>query len=521
MKVNGGKKQRRVWLWTTVGLVGLLAVILAIFLSAVPLSSDTLRRRIVASLSAQLESDVQLADLQLRVFPRLHAAGSGLVIRRRGLHDLPPLISITRFSVDANLIGLVRKHVAHVDLEGLEIGIPPGEDDNGKPHDDHSLKNGVVVDTLDANNARLVFIPRKKDKAPKVWAIHTLRMHNVGIEQAMPFDATLTNAVPPGEIVTSGSFGPWQRNEPGDTPLQGTFTFDRADLGVFKGIAGTLSSQGSFGGSLGRIDINGETDTPNFTINVSGHPFPLHTKYHSVVDGTNGDTRLERIDARFLESSLVAKGAVLDAPPGTKGRIVSLDIQMDDAHLEDVMVMAVKTPKPPMTGGLKLTTKFLLPPGETDVSQRLQLDGRFTIADARFSDYDVQGKINELSRRGRGRTPEEPKDGVVSDFHGQFTLGAGTLVLPEVGFHVPGARVELTGQYALTAETLDFRGTLFMDAKISETTTGVKSLLLKAADPLFNTDGGGSAIPIKIAGQRDDPAFGLDARRVFRRGDTP
>lgn len=31
----------------------------------------------------------------------------------------------------------------------------------------------------------------------------------------------------------------------------------------------------------------------------------------------------------------------------------------------------------------------------------------------------------------------------------------------------------------------------------------------------------GLGIPIKIAGQRDDPAFGLDARRVFRRGDTP
>jgi len=42
---------------------------------------------------------------------------------------------------------------------------------------------------------------------------------------------------------------------------------------------------------------------------------------------------------------------------------------------------------------------------------------------------------------------------------------------------------------------------------------------LKVVDPLFNKRGGGSAIPIHIRGRRDDPEFGLDVRRVFRRGD--
>ncbi len=35
-----------------------------------------------------------------------------------------------------------------------------------------------------------------------------------------PFNATLTNGVPPGEIDVNGAFGPWQRKEPGDTPLE-------------------------------------------------------------------------------------------------------------------------------------------------------------------------------------------------------------------------------------------------------------------------------------------------------------
>src|SRR5262245_7896715 len=316
-------------------------------------------------------------------------------------------------------------------------------------------------------------------------------MHSVGATTTSPYEATLTNGVPPGEIATSGDFGPWNREDPGATPLDGTFTFDNANLSVFKGIGGTLSSSGSFTGSLGWIDVHGETETPNFVIDVGGHPFPLHTKYHSIVDGTNGDTRLERIDANFLKSSLVAKGAVLDGPPG-KGRTVSLDIDMTKARLEDVMLMAVRTAKPPMIGGLKLTTKFLLPPGESDVVDRLRLDGRFEISAARFTNDDVQRRIVELSRRGRGKPGEQVEGQVSSDFRGRFRLGGGRLELPDLAFAVPGAQVRLAGRYALKEEEIDFKGNLMLDAKISQTVTGLKSLLLKIVDPLFSKPGGGS-----------------------------
>ena len=53
-----------------------------------------------------------------------------------------------------------------------------------------------------------------------------------------------------------------------------------------------------------------------------------------------------------------------------------------------------------------------------------------------------------------------------------------------------------------------------MDAKVSETVSGWKSLLLKMVDPLFRKDGR-TVIPIKIEGTRNKPQFGLDAKRVF------
>jgi hypothetical protein len=115
---------------------------------------------------------------------------------------------------------------------------------------------------------------------------------------------------------------------------------------------------------------------------------------------------------------------------------------------------------------------------------------------------------------------DERTDGVVSDFQGRFKLAGGRLTLPVLSFAVPGANVRLTGQYALRPETLDFRGTMFMDAKVSETQSGFKSVLLKVVDPLFRKRGGGSAVPIRIGGTRGKPAFGLDMGRVFKRGDS-
>jgi len=518
------------WIWLSTSLIAAAIILAVLFVAAVPLSSDTLRRRMVNSLSKRLDADVELGDLSLRAFPILRVEGTNLAIRKRGRTDIPPLISVKTFHADANLMSLLRKHVTHVQLDGLDIEIPPNDHDDNSDDDDQRgdkvkpapgdrIEDGVVIDTLDANGAKLVIIPRKKDKAPKVWAIHALRMHKVGADQSMPYEATLTNAVPPGEIKTSGHFGPWMTKDEGRTPLDGKFIFDNADLSVFKGIAGTLSSKGTFKGSLARIDINGDTETPNFTIRISGHPFGLKASYHSIVDGTNGDTRLERIDASFLKSSLVAKGAVLDEPGHVKGRTVSLDIDMEKARIEDVMWMAVKTDKPPMTGALKLVTKFLLPPGDTDVSERLRLDGRFTMTGASFTNPAVQTKIMELSHRGRGQSPEAVKDNVTSDFVGRFKLADGVLALPEVTFNVPGAKVQLAGNYALKPETIDFKGMLLLDAKVSETTTGVKSLLLKVIDPMFKREGGGSAIPIKIEGNRNEPKFGLDVRRVFNKGD--
>jgi hypothetical protein len=529
--------RRRLLLWVTLGSGAGLIVVLFLIAARVPFSSETLRQQVVATLSERLDADVELKELHIRIFPRFHAEGIGLAIREKKRGEVPPLITVKTFEIHADLAGLLRKHVAQVGLNGLEIDIPPGEH-----HDDGAggtrkageagkaggaggvAKAGaardVIVDNLVSTDARLVIIPRKEGKQPKIWEIHKLHMGSVSFDRSMPFEATLTNAVPPGEIETNGNFGPWIAPDPGATPLDGTFTFAHADLSVFKGISGMLSAHGTFGGALERIDIHGETKTPQFTVAVSGHPVPLQAKYHAIVDGTNGDTILERIDGSFLKTSLVAHGSVVDLP-GKPGREVVLDIAMDDARIEDVLRLAVKAAKPPMIGALKLATKFVLPPGHQDVVDKLRLDGQFAIAHVEFTEINIQGKINELSHRSRGKSPDAAQQHVASDFKGRFKLADGMLTLPVLTFATPGAAVSLAGSYALRPEQLAFTGTLSMDAKVSETQTGFKRVLLKVVDPLFSKDGGGSAIPIRIEGQRSAPSFGLDKGRVFHRGGQP
>jgi hypothetical protein len=178
---------------------------------------------------------------------------------------------------------------------------------------------------------------------------------------------------------------------------------------------------------------------------------------------------------------------------------------------------APQAPQAPMSGALKLMTKFELPPGDRDVVKKLHLDGVFRIGDARFTNADVQTRINELSHRTRGQNPDRRARRVSSQFAGTFKLRDGSLAIPQVTFGVPGAAIRLSGTYGLVTEQIDFAGTAFTNAKVSEMTTGFKSFLLKPVDLLFNRNGGGSAIPIRISGTRNHPAFGLDKGRVLKR----
>jgi hypothetical protein len=327
----------------------------------------------------------------------------------------------------------------------------------------------------------------------------------------MPFHATLTNPTPVGQIDATGTFGPWRAVDPGLTPVSGRYTFEHADLGTIKGIGGILSSAGDFAGQLDRIDVRGTTTTPDFSVDVAGQPVPLDTRFHAIVDGTDGDTYLEPVDATFLKTALTASGGIY-GQKGVKGRTIDLDVHMKSGRVEDVLKLAVKSKTPVMLGAITLDTKLLIPPGEAKVADKLRLNGRFRIDKARFTDPEVQKKLVTLSRRAKGKQDDESIGGqVLSDMTGHFILRDGVIRFGTLTFGVPGALVTLAGSYNLRSEQIDFDGTFRMEATISQAVGGRwKGILLKPFDPLFKKKGAGALIPIKINGTREKPEFGVD-----------
>jgi hypothetical protein len=138
--------------------------------------------------------------------------------------------------------------------------------------------------------------------------------------------------------------------------------------------------------------------------------------------------------------------------------------------------------------------------------------GSFEIATARFPAGGVQAKVNELSQKARA--DDGAVEEVASNLTGRFEMSDGTIRFSRITFTIPGARVDLAGTYAVKPETLDFDGTVRMDARLSQLTQGPKAFLLKLVEPIFRRNNV-TVIPISLTGTVDQPKFGLDVGRAF------
>jgi hypothetical protein len=457
---------------------------------------------------------VKFSDFDLSVYPRVRVTVSQLQIRHHERADIPALVLVRKVTFDTGILSLLRlrPEIGTVVLEGLQIRTPPkrkgGPPLIGRTNVDLAAKIPVVIGQVLADDALLVVLPSQAGKHPQEFQIHHLKLNNFSFDRPTNFNAILTNPVPKGEIDSTGEFGPWEAEEPSITPVHARYVFKNADMGTLKGLKGTLSSTGKFSGPLDSLDVEGVTDIPNFALR-SGNPVPLHTDFSAFVDGTNGDVILKNVSAMLGHSPLAVKGEIVDLT-SMKGRTIVLDAASQGGRIEDFLRLAVKSDTPLMVGTVKLTAKINIPEGDEDLVERMKLDGQFDVSDARFTSDAVQGKIDSLSRRSQG----EPKDMEIGDaasrMQGKFKMEKGVIDFSNLSFGVAGADIALAGTYNLDSDEMDFRGKLKMKAKLSQTTTGMKSLFLKAADPFFKGKGAGTVIPIKITGTKDSPSFGLD-----------
>jgi hypothetical protein len=467
---------------------------------------------IVQLLSARFQSKVDLEDFHVNVLPRMQVSGKGLSIHYRNRPETTPMIRIEKFSFELGFWGIFRAphRIRHVYIQRMVITVPPRDmRANSQPWalNISTQIPPVTVAEIECDRTVLLVFSNKPGKDPLDWDIHHLVLTEVGLNKSFFFRGTLTNAKPKGEIETRGQFGPWNVDVPGDTPVLGSYGFENADLGPFPGIAGILSSTGEFKGQLNRLEVSGETTTPDFSLDNVGKPVPLRTDFSATVDGTNGDTLLHPVHALLGESVIVASGSVENVPQ--KGHDISLEVTTPKARIEDILQLAINSDKPFLRGPLNVKAKLHLPPGTEKVIDKMALDGSFAVTNARWSNSGIREKLQSFSRHAQGQPSDEDAGSAVTDMKGVFALKNDVIHFSQLTFSVPGADVELAGTYDIRARNIDMRGNLRMQAKLSQTVTGAKSFFLKAIDPFFSKNGAGTVLPITITGTEDKPVMGV------------
>jgi hypothetical protein len=523
--------RRRFWILTAaLGLVLAAAAAAAILwwwsAKAMPEGFEAkLRQESIRYLEQRFDANVKLERLDVHV-PKLQSwraiwnrrsderaavSGSGLVLSAKDRPDLPPLLQVQSFRFEAGLgiLNEAERHIAAVYLDGVQIVIPPKPDRPAK-----SLTGTiprVIIDTIAMHNSRLTILPKRLDRNPLEFTLQDINLRNAGRDQALQYDAYLSNPKPNGWIRTEGMFGPWNSADPSGTPLRGKYTFSNADLGVFDALSGILQSTGSFSGTLSELAVSGEARVPGFQLKRHGRPMPLSTSFEALVDGTNGDTHLRPVRARLGTSDFSTSGAIVKREKG-KPRAIRLTVHVPKGNISDFLKLAMQG-EPVLTGEMDLRFTIDIPPLDGKVKEKLILDGTFRSRQTQFLRAEVAAKVEELSQRGQGKPGQDASGETLADFRGRFHLEDQVIRFPELQFSVPGAGVDLEGQYDMALDALDFRGALRLQAKVSQTLSGWKRWAAKPLDPFFAKNGAGTFLRIQITGPAKSPSFGLAKKK--------
>ncbi len=479
-------------------------------------------------LSARLNSDVRLDSLDVQLRPTLRVEGTNLVLRIAGRPDLPPFITIARVSGRGGFTTLRAKRLTEVRLEGVEINVPPGRRADldalrhaGRGADAPAEATDVpappfIIERLVADSISLTVMPRDASRDAQQWDIRDLVMQPFSLDAATPFRATIDTPLPGERADLTGTVGPWPRDDFHLLPVTGEYTF-AGDVGTVPGLDGRLDATGAILGTLERLATRGTATSPAIGLrsNDAGR-LTMSTTYEAVFDGTNGDLFLTRVATTLADSTFETSGRVTRVK-GTGGRHLSLLVKTRErADVADVMRLLVDGARPPLKGQLSLDATLELPPGASEVLDRIVVDGTFRLARTRFANAGVQGKVDELSRRGQGRPADLAVAQVPSDMRGRVRLHDRRLTLSSVVFAAPGATIAAAGSYGIATEQLRFRGVARLDAAVSRTQTGARRLLLRPLDPWLAQQGAGTRLVMDVRGTRSAPVVDLDLGASLR-----
>ncbi len=506
--------------WLTVALVG-LAILVIVGFGLLVLNWPFKEQAVIDALQQSSVRYVKIGHFYRTYFPPGCVSEDVRFLQAKET-EKQPLITIKRLTIQGSYSRILtfQKHLSLVRVEGMNLTILPKGPGGGPgatmPITETKSRRNMNIGTVIADGTVLDFLPNNAGDKPFHLVVNKLALDGVGRNQPLSYRATIINPEPPGEIQSSGRFGPWNPGDPGRTAVTGSYTLRNANLAFFRAISGTLSSSGKFSGMLDHIELAGTTDTPNFKVSKSSHTRQVATEFHAAVDATDGNTLLENVIGHFDRTTLAATGRIA----GENGKITSLEIFATGGRIEDLLNLFVSAKHPPMIGSVSFRTHVEIPPDSESFIKKLKLVGDFGIGGGKFMNANTQGEIGHLSESAEKAEKEEPPENpatVVSDLKGHVVMSDGIATLSNVSFSIPGAFARLHGTYNLTDYKVDLRGTLVTRGKLSKATSGVKSVLVAAISPLFRRRASLKVVPFKITGPYGHTTVSLDISAKNRR----
>ncbi len=460
------------------------------------------QRAVIEDLEEASSSTVTVHGYHRTHFPAPGCVLEGVEFHKGG--NKYTILSIDKLVIKGTYLGVLRRHVARIKAVGARVIVPPF----GSNLTFNTQHSSIVIDEVVADGTVVEFANEDPKEKPLRFEVHKGLIKDVRWGTPLQYQLQFHNPNPPGEIAVQGKFGAWTTGHPGDTPISGDYTFEHADLSVYRGISGFLSSSGKFDGILQHINIAGDTDTPDFEVKSGGHKVKLSSKFDAYVDGIRGDVYLNRVEARLGRTTVLAEGSIAGSEK-SKGKSAHLKLTTHRGRIEDLLGLFVSAPRSPMSGEVSLGTRAELPSGDQSFLRRVRLDGGFGIDAGKFSSAETQKDVDTLSAGARGENKDDPET-VMSDLTGTVSLIGGVAHFSDLSFTIPGAHSRMHGSYDVISHRVDLHGKLRVDTRISKTSTGFKSLLLKMMDPIFKKKKQGEIVPVHVAGTYEKPEFGLD-----------
>ncbi len=480
------------------------------------------RSAVIQALQQQSGASVQLTGFRQTYFPHPGCVADGVTFRHDGNQASPPFITIQRLTIVGSYPGLLTHRLEQVRAEGMRVVVTRAAGSEASAPPGISTPSGIAIGEIIADGAQVEIRPGQASQEPLVFPIQKLALHSIYDGHPLSFQAVLKIPEPPGDVSVTGQFGPWKSGDGGQTPLSGSYTLQHADLGVFSGIAGTVSAAGKFDGVLQHVDVTGTTDTPDFVLTRNGHPVHLTTRFQALVDGLNGDVALQPVVAHWGRTTIVAKTDV-ESQSEDHGKTVAMTAYSTRARTEDLLRLFTKDNPPPMTGDIVFRAKVTVPPENRPFLDKVRLQGDFGIVGAQYTNFETQKDVDLASARARGEADKVEDQQEKDEKHGDYDYDPGRVLsnvkghvvlrdaianLSNVSFDVPGASAMVSGTYNLKSEKIDLHGPVRLDASLSQATTGVKSFLLKIVQPLVHKKKQkGSTVEVKVAGTYHNPSF--------------